>query len=323
MQFTIYKEEDCLTKKIGIMVGRENTWPGAFIEEVNKRGGGVTAEFVKLGGTRMAEPCEYDVIVDRISHEVSYYRAFLKTAMMSGTIVINNPFWWSADDKFTGASIATYLGVPHPRSVALPTHSYIEGIVHHESLRNLKDRIPWEEHVAYVGGFPVILKPAWGGGFKNVYKVETLEQLWDAYNQTGTECMMLQEFIQWDKFVRCLVIGQEQIQVIKFDINAPYPHRYFDEPDYLTKDEHDKVVEHALKLCRALGYDMNTCEFALKDGVPYAIDFTNPAPDMDYWSLKDKFFRWVVGAMADLCIARAKAGRSQLSEIHWSKLLNK
>jgi hypothetical protein len=311
-----------LTKKIGIMVGRENTWPGAFIEEVNRRDAGVVAEFVKVGGTRMAEPCAYDVIVDRISHEIPYYRAFLKTAMLDGTVVINNPFWWSADDKFTGASIATRLGVDHPRSVALPTHSYIEGIDLNESLRNLENPIPWEKHVDYVGGFPVILKPAWGGGFKNVYKVHTMEQLWEAYDKTGTECMMLQQYIDWDKFVRCLCIGQEKIQVIKFDINAPYPHRYFDEPDYLTREEHDRVVDNALKLCRALGYDMNTTEFALKEGVPYAIDFTNPAPDMDYWSLKEKFFTWVVKAMADLCIAKAKAGRQRADTIVWYDLMN-
>lgn len=313
-----------MTTKIGILVGRENTWPGAFIEEVNRRNAGVTAEFVKLDGTRMAEPPEYALIVDRISHEVPYYRAFLKTAMIGGTIVVNNPFWWSADDKFTGATIAVRLGLAHPRSVVLPNHSYIEGIVHNESLRNLKERIPWEEHVAVVGGFPLILKPAWGGGFKSVYKVHSIEQLWEAYNQTGTETMMLQEFIDWDKFVRCLCIGRkrETILPIKFDISAPYPHRYFDEPNYLTSAEHERVVDSAYKLCTVLGYDMNTCEFALKDGVPYAIDFTNPAPDMDYWSLKEKFFNWVVKAMADMCIEKALHGPADLGEIHWSKLLS-
>jgi hypothetical protein len=310
-----------LTKKIGIMVGRENTWPGAFIEEVNRRDQGVTAEFVKLNGTTMAEPSQYDVIVDRISHEIPYYRTFLKTAYIMGTEVVNNPFWWSADDKFTGATIATRLGVAHPRSVALPSHDYIEDIDHNESLRNLYDTIPWEQHVEYVGGFPLILKPSSGGGFKNVYKLYDMNQLWEAYNQTGTECMMLQEFIEWDKYVRCLCIGQEHILPIKFDVNEPYPHRYFDVPDYMTPEEHDRVVGDSLKLCRALGYDMNTCEFAIKDGVPYAIDFTNPAPDMDYWSLKEKFFGWVVNKMADMCIAKAKAGRKEPREVTWNKLL--
>jgi hypothetical protein len=264
----------------------------------------------------MAEDCPYDLIVDRISHEVPYYRTFLRTAMLSGTVIVNNPFWWSAsDDKLFGATICTQLGVAHPRTIALPSHAYIEGIDHNESLRNLRDSIPWAQHVEHVGGFPVILKPNSGGGFKQVFKVDNFEQLWEAYNQTGTECMILQEFIAWEKYVRCLVIGQEQVLVMKFDVNEPYPHRYFDEPGYITPREHELVVESALKIVNAFGYDMNTCEFALKDGVPYAIDFTNPAPDMDYWSLKEKFFGWVVNAMADMCIAKALAGRYQFAEL--------
>jgi hypothetical protein len=305
-----------MPKKIGLMVGREETFPGAFIAEVNSRNTGVVAEYVKLDGTGMASDSGYDVIVDRISHEVPYYRTFLRTAMVAGTVVINNPFWWSAsDDKLFGATICQNVGVAHPRTIALPSHSYIEGIDHQQSLRNLAGRIPWEQHVAHVGGFPVILKPNSGGGFKQVFKVNSFEQLWDAYNQTGTECMILQEFIPWEKYVRCLVIGQKDVLVMKFDVNQPFPHRYFDEPDYLTREEHERVVESALKIVHAFGYDMNTCEFALKDGVPYAIDFTNPAPDMDYWSLKEKFFSWVVKAMADMCIEKALAGRYQFAEL--------
>jgi biotin carboxylase len=310
-----------VSKKIGLLVGRETTFPDALIEEINRRGQGVTAELVKLGGTRMAEPPQYSVIVDRISHEIPYYRTYLKTAMIGGAYVINNPFWWSADEKFTGATIASRLGVAHPRSVALPSHSYIEDIHPVESLRNLEARIPWEEHVEHVGGFPLILKPHSGGGFKKVFKLHTMEQLWEAYDQTGTECMMLQQFIEWQKYVRCWVVGRERVLVMKFDVSAPYPHRYFDEPDYLTPAEHERVVQDALTLCRALGYDMNTVEFALKDGVPYAIDFTNPAPDADYHALKEKFFRWVVEAMADLCIARAHEHPKSVEDVRWNHLL--
>jgi biotin carboxylase len=311
-----------VTKKIGIIVGRENTWPHAFIDEVNRRHAGVTAEFVKLSGTPMAETSEYAVIIDRLSHEVPYYRTFLKTAMLGGAYVINNPFWWSADDKFVGATIATRIGVAHPRTIALPSHSYIEGIVHPESLRNLKERIPWENHIAAVGGFPVILKPSDGGGFKNVFKLHSMDELWRAYDQTGTECMMLQEFIAWEKYARCFVIGRDKVLVMKFDINAPYPHRYFDEPGFFTTEEYDRIANDALRLTQALGYDMNTCEFALRDGIPYAIDFTNPAPDMDYYSLKEKFFSWVVNAMADLAIEKANQGPPQYTGMLWEKLLN-
>ncbi len=308
-------------KKIGVLVGREWSWPPAFIEEVNRRDAGVEAEFVKIGGTAMNEPSPYAVIVDRISHEIPYYRTYLKNAVLQGTVVVNNPFWWSADDKFFGACLADAIGVKHPRTIALPSHSYIEGVVE-ESLRNLVYPIPWEEHVAAVGGFPVILKPAWGGGFKQVFKLHSFDQLFDAYNTTGTECMMLQECIEWDKYARCMCIGKDNIMVMKFDANAPWPHRYFHEPGFLTEAEGQQVLDGARKLNEALGYDMNTVEFAIKDGVAYAIDFTNPAPDMDINSLTEHYFPWVVNAMADLCIDLATGKRKQSRvKYQWDSLL--
>jgi predicted flap endonuclease-1-like 5' DNA nuclease len=81
------------------------------------------------------------------------------------------------------------------------------------------------------------------------------------------------------------------------------------------------VVDGALKICRALGYDMNTVEFALKDGVPYAIDFTNPAPDFDVNSLTPHYFDWVVKTMADYTIELALQGRTAPSEYTWSQLI--
>ncbi|MDQ5852914.1 MAG: hypothetical protein M3380_12780, partial [Chloroflexota bacterium] len=200
--------------------------------------------------------------------------------------------------------------------------SYIEGVVLSESLRNLQYPVPWQEHVDYVGGFPVILKPAWGGGFKSVYKVNSLEELWSAYNETGTECMMLQEYIAWDKYARCLCIGKTNILVMKYDATAPWPHRYFVDHEFLTPEEGEQVLDWARRLNEALGYDMNTVEFAIKDGVPYAIDFTNPAPDMDVNSLTPHYFDWAVKAMADLCIGLALDGREEQQPVYrWDAFL--
>ncbi len=308
-------------KRIGVMVGREWSWPPAFIEEVNRREAGVVAEYVKIGGTRMNEANPYAVIVDRISHEIPYYRTYLKNAVLQGTVVVNNPFWWSADDKFFGACLLDRLGISHAKTVALPSHAYIEGVVT-ESLRNLQYPIPWEEHVEYLGGFPLILKPAWGGGFKKVYKVTDMQSLWKAYDETGTECMVLQQFIDWDNYARCLCIGQEDILPIKFDVNRPYPHRYVVDDNFLSPDLRDLIIKWARQINRALGYDMNTCEFAIKDGVPYAIDFTNPAPDFEVTSLTDHYFPFAVQKMADLCIdlALGKRQRAQ-ARPEWNSLI--
>ncbi len=308
-----------MTLKVGLLVGREWSFPPAFIEEVNRRREGVVAEFVKLGGTKMNEPNEYAVIVDRISHEVPYYRSYLKNAVLQGTTVINNPFMWTADDKFFEASLATKLGVAHPKTIAMPNKDYVPGIVHDESLRNLKYPLDWDALLDYIG-LPCVLKDAHGGGWKGVFICHTKEDLWHAYNQSGLYTMVLQEYIHWDHYVRCMCLGQEEVLPMKYD---PHARRYIVDHAHLSPELGERIVGDALKLVRALGYDMNTAEFAIRDGVPYAIDFMNPAPDMDINSLTPAYFEWCVRHMADMVIDLAKNPRPQLTELKWSALFNK
>lgn len=306
-----------VAKKIGVIVGREWSFPPAFLDEVNRRDADVVAEYVKLGGTRMNESNQYDVLIDRISHEIPYYRAHLKNAMLQGAYVINNPFWWSADDKFFEASLADKLGVASPKTIVLPMKSYPEGVVS-ESLRNLVYPMDWQGIVDYVG-MPAILKDAWGSDWKHVYKVNNVEELIHAYDQTGTLCMILQEFIEWDEYVRCICVGQDNIMPIKYD---PQERRYIMEDDYLSSAVRERVINDARTLNRVLGYDMNCVEFAVRDGVPYAIDFMNPAPDMDINSITPHYFEWAVKAMADLAIEMAFDPKPQREEQRWARFID-
>nr|MCU0625385.1 hypothetical protein [Gemmatimonadaceae bacterium] len=288
-------------KRVGLVVGREWSFPPAFLAEVNRRDAGVVAEFATFGGERMDDAPRYDVLVDRISHEVPFYRTVLKKAVADGTTVINNPFMWSADDKFFGATLITKLGVVSPKTVVLPNKEYIPGIVPTESLRNLQYPLDWDAIIAHVG-MPCILKDAHGGGWKEVYVCRSREELLEAYDQSGLLTMIVQEFIEWDAFVRCLCLGQEEILPIKYD---PKQRRYLVEHDHLGPALGARVVQDARTIVKAFGYDMNSIEFAIKDGVPYAIDFMNPAPDFDINSLTPDYFKWAVEHMADLVIRLA------------------
>ncbi|MDB4879058.1 MAG: uncharacterized protein JWL60_504 [Gemmatimonadetes bacterium] len=293
--------------KIGLLVGREWSFPPAFIEEVARRDAGVVAEFVKLGGTSMDDPCEYAVVVDRISHEVGYYRTWLKHAALTGATIVNNPFMWSADDKLFDASLATKLGVASPKTIALPNREYIPGIKHDESLRNLKYPIDWDGIIAQIG-LPCILKDAHGGGWRDVYVCRSREELIANYDESGLLTMIVQEFIEWDQFVRCLAIGQRDVLPMRYD---PGERKYHVEHEHLAPELGARIVKDSLTLMRALGYDMCSLEFAVRDGVPYAIDFMNPAPDMDVNSLTPHYFEWAVQKMADMCIRLAREPRRQ------------
>src|SRR6476646_7028321 len=294
-------------KKVGLLCGREYSFPPAFIVRVNQLGkaDGVAAEFVKLGGTRMNEPAEYRVIVDRISHEVDYYRGYLKHAVLQGTYVINNPFWWTADDKFFNYSVAARLGVAVPKTIVLPQKSYPpEYDLTSESLHNLGYPIEWDGLLDYVGR-PAILKPYSGGGWKHVYKVNDRQELLAAYDGTGPYCMTLQEFIDFDQYVRCFTFGQTDIVPVAYD---PRERRYLVEHSYLSPSLGARVVRDAQTLNMALGYEMNTIEFAVKDGVPYAIDFLNPAPDFERDRITQHYFDLVLDKMSALVVDRAVSG---------------
>jgi hypothetical protein len=306
-----------MTLKVGLIVGREWSFPPAFIEELNGRHQGVIAEFVKLGGTRMDEPCPYAVIIDRISHEIPYYRDYLKHAVLEGTTVVNNPFMWSADDKFFEASLATKLGVASPKTVVLPNKEYIPGIVHPDSLRNLAYPVDWDGIIAYVG-LPCVLKDAHGGGWKDVFICQTLEELLRHYDHSGLRTMIVQEYIQWDQYVRCICLGQEDVLPIRYD---PRERRYYVDHQHLSVQLGQRIVDDTLKLTRALGYDMNTFEWAIRDGIPYAIDFMNPAPDMDINSLTPVYFDWAVKHMVEMAIRLAKHPRPQQQVPRWDTIV--
>jgi len=306
-----------MTLKVGLFIGREWSFPPAFIDEVNRRNEGVVAEFVKLNGPRMDEPCPYAVIIDRISHEVPFYRLYLKYAVLQGATVINNPFMWTADDKFFEAALATKLGIASPKTVVLPNKDYIPGIVHTESLRNLAYPLDWQGIINYVG-LPCVLKDALGGGGKDVYVCHSLEELLFHYDQFGLRTTILQEFIKGEQYVRCISLGQEEVLPIKYD---PHERKYYVEHQHLSPELGRRIVDDSLKLVRALGYDMNSLEWAVRDGIPYAIDFMNPAPDMDINSLTPFYFDWVVKHMADMAIRLAKNPRPQNRNLRWDTFL--
>lgn len=306
--------------KVGILYGMENTFPGALVDRINSmRADGVVAEHIRIGGIKMAEPSGYRVIVDRISHDIAFYRAYLKNAALNGTTVINNPFWWGADDKFFNYALASKIGIAIPPTVLLPHKEHPPGTTS-QSMRNLIYPLNWDEIFDYIG-FPAFLKPFSGGGWKNVFKVDNAAQLFAAYDQTGDLCMTLQRAVNFDDYFRCYVVGQKRVHIMRYDPRRPHAERYVLDGPAIDPAMYARVENDCLKICRALGYDLNTVEFAVEDGVPYAIDFLNPAPDADYHSVGPANFEWIVDAVAEFAVEEALKPVKPV-EMRWANFLN-
>jgi glutathione synthase/RimK-type ligase-like ATP-grasp enzyme len=304
-------------KKIGILFGQEQTFPQAFVDRINSKAPkGISAEIAKVEEVMQAQSSGYAVLVDRISQDVPFYRAYLKNAAACGTAVINNPFWWSADEKFFNNVLAEKIKVPVPKTVLLPSRDMPDD-TNEKSFRNLKYPLEWERMVEYLGGFPLYMKPHSGGGWKSVYKLHNYDELFTSYNETAQLVMMLQENIDFDFYFRCYALGREYVHIMPYEPRNPHHLRYLQETPAYPKGLLKKVESLVLKINNALGYDFNTVEFAVKDGVPYAIDFCNPAPDAEVTSVGEANFEWVVEHSALMAIDRAKSLKAGKTNLSW------
>lgn len=294
-------------KKIGLIIGREWSWPSAFINEVTRREANVTAEFVKLGGTFLDDLSDYDVIIDRMSHEIAYYRSFLKFAALQGTYIINNPFVWAVDDKFFGVALARRLGLRTPPMVALP-NKRVETQVVPESFRNLIYPMDWQGIIDYVG-VPAILKDVHTGSRHFARRVSNVDDLIRIYDESDTRTVVLQKMIETDQHIHCFVFGQRSGRCIAFSREED---KYLDDIPFASKEMLAEIEAAAIKVCKAYGYDMNMVEFVVKDDVFYVINPSNPAPVMDIDQLPARHFTWCVSEMATFAIEMAQNPRPQV-----------
>jgi hypothetical protein len=306
-------------KRIGLLFGMEDTFPWALIEAINRHGGDrVEAMPVEISYLKDDGVFSYDVILDRISHEIPFYRTYLKCAMASGVRIVNNPVWWSADDKFFDNLVAKSVGVAVPRTVLLPHKQYPPN-TEAKSFRNMR-WVDWDKVFDYLK-FPIFMKPAYGGGWKDVYKCNNAEEFFAAYDQTRDLTMMGQEAIDFDTYYRCYVLGRKRVHIMAYDPKQPHHLRYVQNPPPMKPEFEARIRRDAIALCDALGYDMNTVELAVRGGIPWAIDFMNCAPDADLFSVGQSNFEWVVNNMAEVLIEIATGERALELTGSWPKVM--
>lgn len=308
-------------KKIGILHGKERSFPEAFVERVNnKHVPGIVAEHVKIDKALQGESSGYAVIIDRISQDVPFYRTWLKNAAVTGAAVINNPFWWSADDKYFNNCLMTKLDVPVPKTAIIPSRDLPDD-TSDESFSNLAYPLDWDHIFNYVG-FPAYMKPFAGGGWKHVYKLNNAEEFFHKHGETGQLVMLLQEEIVFTEYYRCYCIGGKYVRIMPYEPRNPHHLRYV-ASFTPTPERLKQMTDIVLRINKYLGYDFNTVELAVRDGVPFAIDFCNPAPDAEKTSVGDENFEWVVETAANYAIEKAMEHKEGADNLTWGEYVRR
>ncbi len=288
-----------MPERIGLIHGEEETFPAAFLEEVNaRRVRGLKAEVMKIGGVRLGQSLGYDVIVDRLSHRVRFFREVLKHAVATGSAAcINDPLRAEQGNRFLRAELAVQAGLAVPKAVMLPSRDYAPE-TKDEDLQNLIYPLDWEEMLDHVG-LPAVLRPIEGSRPAAV-RVNNLKDLWEAYGRTGSQVAELTQWIERDQTLVVLCAGDKTIPVT-YDPMA----RQFEPQQKVDPALTRRASAASRTLLRKLGLEMAGVELALAGTDLYLMDVT-VCPVFDWWSLSEELFRELVGSMVDLAVERVK-----------------
>ncbi len=287
-------------KKIGVLFGAEKSFPIELIKYINDKKSDAKASSILIGAVRNNDKANFDLIYDRISHFVPMYQSYLKMAMYNGTKVINNPNSNCIDNNFFQTVFAKKNKLKVPKTVLLPSKEIPEGI-NSEHLHNLMYPINWDEVFDYIG-FPAILKPNKGYNLFNAYKIYNQSEFFSTYDLTSTNTMILQENIQYDEYYRAFTIGKNEVRIVEYNPIKPIHLRYNKEETTINSKLKKEISKVALLIADFFELYFNTVEFAVKDNVPFIINFLNPAPKCDKELMNESDFNWLLEQTGDLLI---------------------
>lgn len=313
------------TRKIGLSLGADLCWPKCY-EEIMQRlnlriphnGSEVSFEIerVRIEPFDLRMKCDYDLVIDRLTHWYITSREWIKKAiLMDGVYFFNNPWAIQSMEKQTTYCAMMQLGLPVPETWMIPPKSYAEHPDLNSTLNRYADLFELER-VGEKVGYPLFMKPYDGGAWKGVSRIENAEALKKAYDESGTLLMHLQRSVDgFDRFVRCIGLGPQFLQV-SYDPSAPLHARYELKHDFLNADEKSLLEDMAITINSFFGWDFNSCESLHRDGTWYPIDFANACPDSQVTSLH-YYFPWLVMANIRWSVFCATTQKKMRMTLDW------
>jgi hypothetical protein len=314
-----------VTRNIGLSLGADLCWPACY-ESIMRRldlklpldGDTITfdVERVFIEPYDLRRDCKYDVVIDRVTHWLHTSREWIKKAvLMNDLYVFNNPWAIQSMEKHTSYCAMMHLGMRVPETWMVPPKRYPG---HPDTDHTLSQYAKLFDlgKLGEIVGYPLFVKPYDGGGWRSVRKCDDDIALKDAYEKSETDVMHVQAAIApYDAFVRSIGFGPQVLHV-KYDPAAPLHDRYQRDRDGITDDDFARLRKITLTINTFFGWEFNSCESLLKDGIWHPMDFANACPDSQVTSLH-YHFPWLVKAYIKWSVFCAATKRKMRRTLDW------
>ncbi|NND00964.1 MAG: hypothetical protein HKN85_12350, partial [Gammaproteobacteria bacterium] len=276
------------------------------------------SERVNIEPFDLQQDCQYDVVIDRLTHWYHTSREWIKKSIITNDLyVFNNPWSLQSMEKHTSYCGMLRLGYPIPKTWLIPPKEYADSADLQATLSQYAKLFD----LGAVGdeiGYPMFMKPYDGGAWVGVTAIKNREALLSAYDESGERLMHLQKgAVPFDSFVRCIGLGP-QFRSVNYDPAAPLHDRYRMEVDFLSAEDQQHLADLTLVVNAFFGWDFNSCESLRSNGVWQPIDFANACPDSQVTSLHFHF-PWLIKANLRWSIFCSATNRKVKTNLDWEE----
>jgi hypothetical protein len=305
------------THLIGLLLGVEEDWPAAFEALLGRcnlavRHRGETHAFaterVTIEPFNLRAVPRHSLVIDRLGWWYELPREWLKKVAL-----MNNPFTFQAMEKHAAYCAMIRLGLKVPETWMVPHKNPPDNprfpVTAQRYLR-------WFDlaEVARRVGMPLYMKPFDGGAWVGVSRIEDVDTLHRAYDESGERLMHLQAAVDgYDVFARSLGIGAETV-VLRFHPEQPMHARYTVEHGFLSEETGEEVLDIIRTVNAFFRWELNSCETLVRGGTVYPIDYANATPDLAMTSLH-YYFPWAIRTLMKWVVFCCVTGRLQTVDL--------
>jgi len=311
------------THVIGLLLGVEEDWPAAFEGLLDRcglavRAGGDTHRFaterVTIEPFNLRAVPRYSLVIDRLGWWYELPREWLKkVALMDRVHLLNNPFTFQAMEKHAAYCAMIRLGLKVPETWMVPHKQPPDNP---RFAGTAQRYLQWFDlaDVARSVGMPLYMKPFDGGAWVGVSRIDDIETLFRAYDESGERLMHLQAAVDgYDVFARSLGIGAETV-VLRFHPERPMHERYSVEYDFLAPETGEEILDIIRTVNAFFRWELNSCETLVCGDTVIPIDYANATPDLALTSLH-YYFPWAIRSLLKWVVYCCVTGRSQTVDL--------
>ncbi|MDX6365564.1 MAG: hypothetical protein QOK30_640, partial [Nocardioidaceae bacterium] len=308
-------------------LGQEEDWPRA-LEGLSGllgtfsyagRSHAIDVERVKIAPFNLRDKARHDLVIDRLAYWYYHPREWLKkVALMDDVYLLNSPFTFQSMEKHSAYCALMRLGMKVPDTVLVPYKNPLDNVRWSYTASRYNEPFDLAAIAAQMG-YPLFMKPFDGGGWRGVSRIESEQDLWAAYDESGEMLMHLQKSVEpYDVFARALTIGPESM-VMHFRPDEPMHNRYAVDHDFLSPQTGLEAVAITQTVNAFFRWEFNSCEMLIQGDNVLPIDYANACPDVAVTSLH-YYFPWAMKSLLKwtaFCVSTGRTAHLHVDPAPW------